>query len=64
MFSYKILVARFEVQPDSSVELSPLGLRFLKEIFKKYDKVSFYMYFLLHCFSRGKLGWRWCTVVC
>ena len=39
------VVARFEVQPDCSVELSPLGLRFLKDIFKKYDKVSFYTYF-------------------
>lgn len=28
----------FEVHPDCSVELSPSGLRFLKEIFKKYDK--------------------------
>ena len=56
MFSYKIVIARFEVQPDCSVELSPLGLRFLKDIFKKYDKVSC-MYFSLHCFSRGKLGW-------
>ena len=28
----------FEVQADCSIELSPLGLRFLKDIFKKYDK--------------------------
>ena len=35
------MVARFEVQPDCSVELSSSGLRFLKDIFKKYDKVSF-----------------------
>jgi len=36
----KILLLRFEVQPDCSVELSPSGLKFLKDIFKKYDKVS------------------------
>ena len=36
----KTMVARFEVQPDCSIELSPSGLKFLKDVFKKYDKVS------------------------
>ena len=41
------MVARFEIQPDCSVELSPSGLKFLKDVFKKYDKVSSFNIFIL-----------------
>lgn len=33
------LVARFDVPYDCSVELSPLGIKFLTETFQAFDKV-------------------------
>ena len=55
----QLWLSRFEVRPDCSVELSPLGLKFLKGIFKKYDKVSFTyltVYFILRRITLFKDG--------
>jgi hypothetical protein len=37
--SYALLISRFDVPYDCSVELSPLGNQFLTDIFEAYDKV-------------------------
>lgn len=36
------MTSRFDVPHDSSVELSPLGIKFFTELFQIYDKVGIY----------------------
>lgn len=50
---------RFDVPPDCSVELSPLGYQFFTDIFETFDKVSpmFTHPIAPHSFPTGS-GWR------
>ena len=51
--------SRFDVPHDCTVELSPLGVKFLTEIFNAYDKVIRYKISSLSYAQRCSLGPRW-----
>ena len=51
---------RFDVSPDCSVELSPLGYQFFTDIFEVFDKVSLVRHTVLCGANRVLPGQGWC----